>query len=57
VGVRILATTVGTLMSSEPRGFGISGRVLAVEGLGGLSTFGGSLSGEIFFVGKVEGIS
>jgi hypothetical protein len=48
---------MGTLMSSEPRRFIVSGMVFPVEGLGGLSTFGDSLSGEIFFVGEAKGIS
>jgi hypothetical protein len=44
-------------MSSEPRVFVISGRVLPTKGLRGLSTFGDSLLGEMFFAGEAEGIS
>jgi hypothetical protein len=54
--VRLLAASVGILMSFEPGGFGISRRVFPA-GLGGLSTFGNSLSGEMFFAGEAEGIS
>jgi hypothetical protein len=55
--VGLLTTPVRTLMSSEPVGFGVSRKVFLAEGLGGLSTFGDSLSGEMSFVGEVEGIS
>jgi hypothetical protein len=48
---------VGTLMPSEPGGFSISGRVFPIEVLGGLSTFGDLLSGEMFLAGEAEGIS
>jgi hypothetical protein len=55
--VGLLAAPVGTLTFSEPDGFDISGRVFLAEGLEGLSTFGDSLSGEIFFAGEAKGIS
>jgi hypothetical protein len=48
---------VRTLMSSEPGGFSVFGKVFPAEGHGGLSTFGDSLSGEMFFAGEAEGIS
>jgi hypothetical protein len=44
----LLVAPVGTLMSSKPEGFGGSRRVFRA-GLRGMSTFGDSLSGEIFF--------
>jgi hypothetical protein len=47
--VGLLVAPVGTLMSSKPEGFGGSRRVFRAEGLRGMSTFGDSLSGEIFF--------
>jgi hypothetical protein len=53
----LLAALVGILMYSEPKRFGVLGMVFLAEGLGGLSTFGDSLSGEIFFAVEVEGIS
>jgi hypothetical protein len=49
--------SVGILMSFEPGGFGISRRFFPAEGLRGLSTFGNSLSGEMFFAGEAKGIS
>jgi hypothetical protein len=48
---------IGILLSSEPGGFGVSRRVFPAEELGGLSTFGDSLSGEMFFAGEAKGIS
>jgi hypothetical protein len=44
-------------MYSEPKRFSVLGMVFLAEGLGGLSTFGDSLLGEIFFAVEVEGIS
>jgi hypothetical protein len=55
--VGLLAAPFGTLMFSEPWGFGVSRRVFPAEGLGGLSTFGDSLSSKMFFTGEAEGIS
>jgi hypothetical protein len=56
-GSRLLAAPAGTLMSSEPKGFSISGKVFPAKGLGGLSTLWDSLLGGMFFVGEAKGIS
>jgi hypothetical protein len=52
----LLAALGGTLMSSEPGRFGVSGMFFPEEGLGGLSTFGDSLLVGISFAGEDEGI-
>jgi hypothetical protein len=44
-------------MSFEAGGFGVSGKVFPAEGLGGLSTFGDSLLGTMFYAREAEGIS
>jgi hypothetical protein len=55
--VGLLAASAEVLLSSGPEGFNISRRVFPVEGLGGLSTFGDSLSGTRFFTCAAEWIS
>jgi hypothetical protein len=48
---------VGISVTSGPGGFNIFWEDCPVEGLGGLSTFGDSLSGGGSFVCEAEGIS
>jgi hypothetical protein len=55
--VEFLEVPVEVLMSFGPEGFDITGKPFLAGGLGGLSTFGDSLLGALFFVGEVEGIS
>jgi hypothetical protein len=55
--VRLLAASVEALAFSRPMRFDISGKLFPTEGLGGLSTFGDSLSGARFFTGETEWIS
>jgi hypothetical protein len=55
--VGLLVAPAKTLVYSGPRGFSISGKVFPAEGLGGLSTFGNSLSGGRFFACEAEWIS
>jgi hypothetical protein len=55
--VGLFTAQAEALVSSGPRGFDISGKVLPAEGLRGKSTFGDSLSGEMFFAGEAEEIS
>jgi hypothetical protein len=55
--VRLLVVLVEALASSGPRGFNIFGKVFPAGGLGGLSTFGDSLSGAGFFACEADWIS
>jgi hypothetical protein len=55
--VGLLTAPVETLVSSGLGAFDITEKVFPAEGLRGLSTFGDSLSGEMFFAGEAKGIS
>jgi hypothetical protein len=55
--VRLLVALAEVLVSSGPRGFDMSRKVFPVEGLGGLSAFGDSLSVGWFFAYEAEWIS
>jgi hypothetical protein len=55
--VGLLMAPAEALVSFGLGGFDISGKVFLVEGLGGLSTFGDSLSSTRFFACEAEWIS
>jgi hypothetical protein len=55
--VRLLVALAEALVSFGPGVFDISGNVFLLEGLGGLSTFGDSLSGARLFSCEAKWIS
>jgi hypothetical protein len=55
--VEFLEALVETLTSSRPGSFDVAGMLFSAEVLEGLSTFGDSLLGALFFARESEGIS